>query len=383
MSFFSVSSAFMRGDATASVVTGCAFSALHDRFADTARDIKSAAATRGVTRIRLFMSEGPFRKKLYCRIPVNAFSRMLKKSKPRSNCHSERSSRLFGFLPQPVHLLDRHIVQGFTGCCCALFDVPETANEFADRLSESVFRIDSEEPRDVDKHEKDISQFFFDAGRVFQLEGLLELRHLLVQFGQYLLDTRPVEPHPRGPFLQPVRADEGRQVPGYAFQYGCSLFVPLFFFFDLFPVCEHFPARLQLQIPENMRMAARHLLDSAGNDVPDRKFAFFLGDPRVKDDLKQDVAELFLDLLRRTFVQRLHDLIAFLKKERLEGQTGLLKVPGTAVRTAKLCHQFDQLNDVVSQSSFLPDNHRTLFKVCMHYNIDLFSGQAFSLKAFL
>jgi hypothetical protein len=67
----------------------------------------------------------------------------------------------------------------------------------------------------------------------------------------------------------------------------------------------------------------------------------------VKDDLEQEVAELFLHLIGRPLIEGIHDLIAFFDQEWFERCGGLLMVPGAAVRAAEFRHKFDESLKIV------------------------------------
>ena len=89
-------------------------------------------------------------------------------------------------------------------------------------------------------------------------------------------------------------------------------------------------------LSEDVGVAAEHLLIDAPDDILHGEEAFFLRNLCVHDDLKEQVAELFLQAVGLSGlcqdVDPAHDLCSFLNTGGLEGQMILCPVPGAAVR---------------------------------------------------
>ena len=84
-------------------------------------------------------------------------------------------------------------------------------------------------------------------------------------------------------------------------------------------------------VPEDMGMAADHLLGDRAEDGGDVEFARLFGHPRDKEYLKEEIAELFLERRGSSPVDRLEDLVGLL--DEVAGHVRLRPgaVPGAAV----------------------------------------------------
>ena len=91
-----------------------------------------------------------------------------------------------------------------------------------------------------------------------------------------------------------------------------------------------------------MRVTAHHLVDEAAQEGGHGEFADLLGQARVKDDLEQEVAELFLERAWVTGLDRLEDLVGLLEQKGLQGGPGLLAVPRAPAGTAQAGHHVEE-----------------------------------------
>ena len=83
-------------------------------------------------------------------------------------------------------------------------------------------------------------------------------------------------------------------------------------------------------VGEDVGMAADHLLgDMAGDGLEIEGVAFFC-EPRVKDDLEQQVAQLVLEGVEVVLRDGVGDLVGFLDGVRRDGRKILFAIPGAA-----------------------------------------------------
>jgi hypothetical protein len=78
---------------------------------------------------------------------------------------------------------------------------------------------------------------------------------------------------------------------------------------------------------EHVRMAEEHFFANLGNYVLHGKGPLFLGNDGVEDDLKQEIAQLFLEGGVVGIVDGLHYLCRLVDKARAERLVGLLGIP--------------------------------------------------------
>ena len=100
---------------------------------------------------------------------------------------------------------------------------------------------------------------------------------------------------------------------------------------------------MRLYGPEDVRMPADHLVVDALNNIADIEAPCLLGQTRMKDDLKQEIAQLFRELPRVAGVERVQHFICLFHQIRAQGLVGLLSVPGAAVRSAQASLQCNQV----------------------------------------
>ena len=97
-----------------------------------------------------------------------------------------------------------------------------------------------------------------------------------------------------------------------------------------------------MSLPEDVRMPADHLFVDGPADVVDIELASLLGDPAMKDDLQQEIAQLVTQRSRRRPIQSLQDLVTLLDQHRLEGFRCLLLIPRASTGTPQRIHQLHE-----------------------------------------
>ena len=90
---------------------------------------------------------------------------------------------------------------------------------------------------------------------------------------------------------------------------------------------------------------SRYCLD----DVREREQVRFLSEPRMVDDLEQEIAEFILEGGHVVTLDGIGDLVGFLDRERCDALEALLEVPRAArSRRPKSSHDFDETGYVSS-----------------------------------
>ena len=80
-----------------------------------------------------------------------------------------------------------------------------------------------------------------------------------------------------------------------------------------------------------MRVPAQHLVSDAPGDVIEAELAFFVGDLRVKYDVEQQVAQLFLQILGVVTLDRVEQFVRFIERIGGDRCAGLADIPGATV----------------------------------------------------
>ena len=93
-------------------------------------------------------------------------------------------------------------------------------------------------------------------------------------------------------------------------------------------------------------MPAHHLFVEPIDDIGQVELPPFLRNLRVKDDLKEQVSELFLQIARIGAVQGVENLVCFLNEHGFERLACLLLIPRAAPFASKLLDQFHQFLNV-------------------------------------
>ncbi len=84
------------------------------------------------------------------------------------------------------------------------------------------------------------------------------------------------------------------------------------------------------RVAKDMRMAPDQFLVDRLDDVAEIERALLLRHARVEDDLEQEIAELFAQVIEVAARDRVSDLVGFLDGVRRDGSEILLEVPRAA-----------------------------------------------------
>lgn len=126
--------------------------------------------------------------------------------------------RLFGFLPQGLHLAERKVVQRIPLCGSLFLHVIEAADELLVRTLQRRFGIDAVEPRSVDQRKEQVAELGFEVRFVARAHLGLDLGGLLLHLVPHILALLPVEARRRGLLAYAECLDQRRQRAGNAAQ---------------------------------------------------------------------------------------------------------------------------------------------------------------------
>ncbi len=209
-----------------------------------------------------------------------------------------------------------------------LLDIAEALVEFPGGFLERAFGVDIQLAGNVYQGEQHVAQFFLYRGGILGSQGGLKLVLFLPQLVQHGFDGGPVETHRGGLFLAALSLNEGGQGAGDAFQNADP--VGLFRFLDALPVEFDGFGITHIGVAKHMGMAADQLGGNPGEDFADVELIFFLGDPGLKHDVQQQVAQFFAERLGIVVLNGFHRLIQFFDKVWHQALGGLFSVPGAA-----------------------------------------------------
>lgn len=161
------------------------------------------------------------------------------------------------------------------------------------------------------------------VAEVLQLD--LHLLELLVHFLDWPLGGRPVEANACGAILQPDRAMQRRKPGRQPFHDGLAL-----------PGLHLLPG-LPRAVAVQVRMPRAHLGEEAVGDVGQRERAALFRDHRVKQDLEEQVPELFAQTYVVTRLERVVDLVGFLDQVGAQRLMVLRRIPLAAL--SQVAHQ--------------------------------------------
>ena len=188
--------------------------------------------------------------------------------------------------------------------------------------------------------------------------SLPQLGHLLEHLVEHRGRLRPVEAHTRGPLLQLLGAQQGREGQRHTVQHagrapfrqrpGVALGRLLRLPGPGLPRGR--AADIGFFASEDVGMAANHLLGDAARDRVEVEAAVFARHLRVEDDLEQQVAELVAERRPVVLTDRLGHLVGFLDGVRRNRLEALFEVPRAAARRiAQPGHHVEQLIDAGGQ----------------------------------
>ena len=137
----------------------------------------------------------------------------------------------------------------------------------------------------------------------------------------------PVEADIAGFVLDAVGFDNGRQGSGNAFENG--LVAAFFLKFELFPALFNLAGCFGLGVSEDMRMAVDQLLAKAVAYIFDVERRFFFTDLGIEDNVQEQVAQFFFDVIVVIFHDGIAQLVSFFDCIRTKAFVRLFTVPRT------------------------------------------------------
>ena len=163
-------------------------------------------------------------------------------------------------------------------------------------LAQRHVRMHPELARQVGPGEEDVAQLVLDGLDIAGGHGLLELGLLLAQLLPHPGGGGPVEPHPRGVLLVPVRLVQRRLAGGevleHGFRIGVQPLAPLLLGLDLVPPHLALGHVLGRVLTEHVGMPPDELLVPLAGDVVQRGGRLLGQDPRHEADHEQQIPEL-------------------------------------------------------------------------------------------
>ena len=97
-----------------------------------------------------------------------------------------------------------------------------------------------------------------------------------------------------------------------------------------------------------MGVTVDHLVGNAASDIGEGEQPGFLGDPRLEDDLQQQIAELVADIVDIAALHGIRHLVGLFDGVGRDRREVLLDIPGAAgFRITQLPHDFDDALELV------------------------------------
>ncbi len=207
-------------------------------------------------------------------------------------------------------------------------------------------------PGEVDDDEQQVSDLVLEpltpVFTVVRGNDLFHFTHFFLKFVEYTFDIRPVKADASRPRRNLVGFVNRGQLTRNAFEQRSLFRRPalqlLGFFLRLysFPVFDDLLGCRCRFAAENMRVPAYEFAGNLIDDGVDIEAARFPGELSVKQNMQENIAELFGEPLEVIIFDRLEHFIDFLDEHRLKRIEVLLLVPWTAIRTAQRRHDFDK-----------------------------------------
>jgi len=249
-------------------------------------------------------------------------------------------------------LLDRRVVHVEALPFQERLQGSEAARELVVGPRQCGFGFDAELSRKIGEREQQIAHFLH-ALRAPLGQGATQLGDLFFDFLDDLLGLWPVEADGGRARANLVRAEKARQRARDSRQHaGLRTGRGLLARFDAFPLFEHNPRSFAPLVMggrertsgrrEDVRMPADELRGDLLDDVGDGEASLAFCHLRVKDHLKQDVAQFSAEHVESAAVDDVKNLVRFLEEIRTEAPVGLLAIPGASVRRSKRRHDLDQ-----------------------------------------
>ena len=140
-------------------------------------------------------------------------------------------------------------------------------------------------------------------------------------------DVRPVKADARRLFLHALAALQGAEVPWNSVETALALSPGFFQRLELLPIA---PLRVHVfdhGVAEDVRMTPYHLVRECVDDVGDAELSDLRRELRVKENLQEQVAELFAECIELLPFDRFDDLERFLDQIRHQRAVRLLAIP--------------------------------------------------------
>jgi hypothetical protein len=175
---------------------------------------------------------------------------------------------------------------------------------------------------------------------IFGLQRLLKFPEFFVELVPNARNIGPFETDFSGALGNSHSALKGRENTGIPIEFlanwteGTTGFLGFGLFFgslNLVPVADDFGGVADLNVPEDMGVAANQFGVDARCDIPEVKLSGFLGDLGLEDHLEQQVAELLDDRLGLALAQGIDGFVGFFKDVGNEALGSLGEVPGAAL----------------------------------------------------
>ena len=121
-----------------------------------------------------------------------------------------------------------------------------------------------------------------------------------------------------------------------------------FRFFDFFPATQHRLGVCDLIISEYVRMPVHELVAYAGYHLIHIEVSLLGAQSALKNNLKEQIAELFTVIVDVTHVHGVHEFKALLDQIGSQAVDALFPVPGAALRSQQRGHDFDQFGKAIA-----------------------------------
>src|SRR6478735_850765 len=191
----------------------------------------------------------------------------------------------------------------------------------------------------VHQREQEIAELFFDPLLVAACDGLVDLGQLFTHLVARTASVGPIETDATHLLAHPLRAIQSGQRVRHSVQHAALL---VLFGLDRFPVREHLRAAADLDLAEYVRVATNQLADDAANHVIRAKRGLSPTELTEKHDLQREITELFLNMPRIIFVDRVDDFARLLQHVAAERLHVLLAIPRATSFAEKALHQCNE-----------------------------------------
>ncbi|MNC32252.1 hypothetical protein D3C75_805970 [compost metagenome] len=207
-------------------------------------------------------------------------------------------------------------------------------------------------PRQIDHGKQQIADLVGHGFGIVFRHGFEHFIELFTHFIEHRQGVRPVKADLPRAFLQFCRTRQRRQCSRDVIEqrqlFGCRRFLRALFGLDLFPAlldllfaqARNIQRRIQVTGGEHVGMTADQFAGDAVDYADEFEAPFFASQLAVIHHLEQQIAQLTLQVIEVTALDRVGDFVGFLKGVRDDGGVRLLDVPrATVLRVAQAVHQ--------------------------------------------